>query len=139
VLSLPPLSDLDHESNNTSFSSSNEDKLNGLCFLVDTAGSLCTMAHGDDVVGGDGPDIDDVSTSKVSHSADDLAIELVELTNALASQDKLLRLAAHERKDIKFKYESTLMELESVRASVVVSNETKCDECALHMLNITTL
>jgi hypothetical protein len=57
----------------------------------------------------------------------------------LASQDKLLRLAAREWKEFKFKYESTLRELESARASVVVSNETECDECALHMSNITTL
>jgi hypothetical protein len=34
---------------------------------------------------------------------------------------------------------STLRELESARASVEVSVETECDECALHMSNITTL
>jgi hypothetical protein len=32
-----------------------------------------------------------------------------------------------------------LRELESTRASMVMSNETKCDECALHMSNIITL
>jgi hypothetical protein len=58
---------------------------------------------------------------------------------ALASQDKLLRLATRERKDFKFKYGSTLRELESARALIVVSDETECDECALHMSNITTL
>jgi hypothetical protein len=62
-----------------------------------------------------------------------------ELTVALASQDKILRLAARERKEFKFKYDIMLRELESDRASVVVSDETKCDECALHILNITTL
>jgi hypothetical protein len=51
----------------------------------------------------------------------------------------LLRLASHERKEYKCKYETTLRELESARASVVVFNETECDECTLHMLNITTL
>jgi hypothetical protein len=62
-----------------------------------------------------------------------------ELAVALASQDKILRLAARERKEFKFKYDIMLRELESARASVVVSDETKCDECALHILNITTL
>jgi hypothetical protein len=51
----------------------------------------------------------------------------------------LLRLAARERKDFKFKYESALRELESARALVVVSDETECDGCFLHMSNITTL
>jgi hypothetical protein len=78
-------------------------------------------------------------TFQVSHSTDDLTDEIEELTTALASQDKLLRLAARERKAFKFKYESTLRELESARALVVVFDKTECDECALHMSNITTL
>jgi hypothetical protein len=94
---------------------------------------------GDDVVGGDGQDVGDGSASDVSHFADDLAAEVEELMAALASQDKLLKLAARERKDFKFKYESTLRELESARALVMVFDETECDECALHMSNITTL
>jgi hypothetical protein len=53
--------------------------------------------------------------------------------------NKLLRLATRERKEFKFKYESMLRELESARASVVVSDEAECDECALHMSNIATL
>jgi hypothetical protein len=51
----------------------------------------------------------------------------------------LLRQAARERRQFRSKYESTLRELESARASVEVSDETECDECALHMSNITTL
>jgi hypothetical protein len=61
------------------------------------------------------------------------------MTNVVASQDKLLRLVAHERKEYKCKDEATLRELESARASVVVSGEIECDECALYMLHITTL
>lgn len=38
--------------------------MNGLCFLVDTARSLCTMAFGDDAVGDDSQDIGDDSTSE---------------------------------------------------------------------------
>jgi hypothetical protein len=79
------------------------------------------MALGDDAVGDDREDIGDDSASEVSHSVDDLTAEIEELTNVLASQDKMLRLASHERKDFKFKYDSTPSELESARAPVVVS------------------
>jgi hypothetical protein len=58
---LASLIELNHDSDDVASSSSDEeidrwveDKLNGLCFLVDTAGGLCTMALGDDAVGGDG-------------------------------------------------------------------------------------
>jgi hypothetical protein len=50
-----------------------------------------------------------------------------------------LRLATHERKDYKSNYESTLWELESARASIVVSDKTECDECALHISNFNKL
>jgi hypothetical protein len=95
--------------------------------------------YSDDAVGSDGQDIGDSSTYEVSHSTDDLTAEVEELTTALTNQDKLLRLAPRERKDFKFKYESTLRELEFDRASVVVADKTERDECALHMSNITTL
>ncbi len=87
------------------------------------------MALGEDVVG----------TSDDKDIGDDTTAEVEELTAALASQDKLLRQAARDRREFRSKYESTLRELESARASVVVSDETECDECALHMSNITTL
>jgi hypothetical protein len=51
-----------------------KDKLNRLWFLANTIGSLCTMALGDDAVGGDGQDIDNGSTSDVSHSTDGLTV-----------------------------------------------------------------
>jgi NurA-like 5'-3' nuclease len=116
-----------------------EDKLNGLRFLVDTTRGLCTMALGEDAVGSDVKEIDNDCTFEVSHSTDDLIIEVEEPTVVLASQDKFLRLATHERKYYKGKYESMLRELKFARALVVVFDETKCDECALHMSNITTL
>jgi hypothetical protein len=56
------------------------------------------MTLGDDAVGCDGKDIDDDSACEVSHSTNDLAAKVEELTIALASQDKLLMLVAHERK-----------------------------------------
>ena len=51
----------------------------------------------------------------------------------------MLRLPAREMKEFKCKYESTLRELESARASIVVFDETDCDGCALHMSNIASL
>jgi hypothetical protein len=144
---LACLSDIDHDSDDTSSSSSDEvlerrveDKLNGLCFLTNTVGGLYTMEHGEDMVRNGNKDISDDSIREVSLSADDLiATEVEELATTLASLDKFLMFAGHERKDYKRKYESMLRELESARASVMVSDETECDECTLHMLNITTL
>jgi hypothetical protein len=49
------------------------------------------------------------TTSEVLPSADDLAAEIEELNAALASQDKLLRQAARERREFRSKYESTLI------------------------------
>jgi DNA gyrase/topoisomerase IV subunit A len=83
------------------------------------------MALGDDAVSSDNQDISNGSGSEVSDSANDLAAKVEELNAALANQDKLLRLAAHERKEFKSKYESTLRELESARASVMVFDDTE--------------
>ena len=113
--------------------------LNGLCFLVNTASGLCTMELGYNAMDGDGQDIDDNITFVVLPSAGDLSTEVEELNVALASQDKLLRHATHEKREFISKYESTLRELEYARDSVVVSDETEYDECPLHMSNITTL
>jgi hypothetical protein len=57
------------------------------------------MALSDDEVGGDHQDISDGSSSEVSHSIDDLAAKIDELNAALVSQDKLLRQAAHDRRE----------------------------------------
>jgi hypothetical protein len=62
-----------------------KDKLNGLCFITDTAGGLCTMALGVDAVGGDDQDIGDGSAFEVSHFVDDLAAEIEELNATLAN------------------------------------------------------
>jgi hypothetical protein len=115
---LTSLSDLNHDSDESASSSSDtklerrvENKPNRLCFIADPMGGHCTMSLGDDVVGNDVKDISGNSASEVSHSTDDLAAEVEELTAALASQDKLLWLVAHERKYFKSKYESMLREL----------------------------
>ena len=64
------------------------------------------MALGEDVVG-----TSDDTTSKVLPSVDDLVAEIEELNTSLASQDKLLRHATHERREFRSKYESTLRNL----------------------------
>jgi hypothetical protein len=116
---LASLSDLNHDSDDASSSPSYEesdrrveDKLNGLFFLTDTTGGLCTMELGDDVMDGDGQDIDNDTTSKVLPSADNLVAEVEEVNTALASPNKLLRKATHERREFKSKYESAHREVE---------------------------
>jgi hypothetical protein len=54
------------------------------------------MAPGDDAVGGDGQDISDISTSEVSHSADDLTAEVEELNTALVRTSCLGLLLVRE-------------------------------------------
>ena len=58
----------------------------------------------------------------------------------MISQDKLLKRAAHERREFKDKLEITLKELEATKKCVVVlSDEVECDECAFHMSSLTDL
>lgn len=92
------------------------------------------MALGDETVGsndkGDGDDM----------ASDDLLKEVDELSVALESQDKLLRRAARDRKEVKDKVVTLEKELETARASlVVVTDETECDAYAVYMSTITTL
>jgi hypothetical protein len=90
---LASLSDLDHNSDDVVSSSSDEDterrvedKLNGLCFIADTARGFCTMALGEDAVDTSiDKDIGNDTTSKVLPSIDDLVAEIEELNAALAS------------------------------------------------------
>jgi hypothetical protein len=89
---------------------------------------LYTIALGEDVEGDNDKDIDDDSTLEVSLFADDFTTKIYELTTTLVGKDKLVRLAAHERKEYKHKYEAMLRELEPTRASMVVSYETHCDD-----------
>jgi hypothetical protein len=52
----------------------------------------------------------------------------------------LLKHATCERKEFKDKLEITLKELEEAKKlAVVVSDEVECDECAIHMSNLTDL
>ena len=78
------------------------------------------MALGEKVVSDNDKDNDKDSTSNVSRSTDELATEVDELAAALASPNKLIRLAMWERKDYNNKYEAALKELEFARASVVL-------------------
>jgi hypothetical protein len=52
------------------------------------------------------------------------------------SQVKLLKRAAHERKEFKDKLEVMEKELEEAKKLVIhVSNEVECDECVVHVTN----
>jgi hypothetical protein len=81
----------------------------------------------------------DDDATEVKPSVDALITELDVMTNALMSQDKLLKRAARERKEFKDKLE-IVEELEEAKKLVVhVSNEVECDECAIHMTNFSEL
>lgn len=75
------------------------------------------MVLGEDMMSDDDKENSDNTTSEASFFADELAAEVKELMTALASQDKLLRFVACERKEYKSKYEAMLKELEPARAS----------------------
>ena len=79
-------------------------------------------------------------TTEVTPSIDYLVAELETMNDTLFSQDKMLKRAARERKEFKDKLEITLKELEEAKKlAVVVSDEVKYDECAVHMSNLTDL
>ena len=62
------------------------------------------------------------------------------MNNTLFTQDKLLKRAACERKEFNDKLEIALKELEEAKKhAVVVSDEAECNECAIHMSNLTDL
>jgi excinuclease UvrABC ATPase subunit len=62
------------------------------------------------------------------------------MTDALMSQDKMLKHASHERKEFKDKLVIMEKELEEAKKLVVhVSNKVECDKCAVHMTNFSEL
>jgi hypothetical protein len=109
---LASLSDINNDTDDDRSSSSSddesekrrEDKLTGLCFIAKSIhGGYCTMAMDEgvkpnkDVLPGD----DD--TTEVKPTVDALIAELDVMTDALMSQDKLLKHVARERKEFKDK------------------------------------
>ena len=81
----------------------------------------------------------DNNTSQVSNSTDELTDKVDALSAALISHDKLLKHAAHNRKEYKEKLEVVLKELEFAKSFVIVFEESECDACAVHMSNLATL
>ena len=83
--------------------------------------------------------IDD-DTTEVTPSVDSLVAELDIMHDTLMSQDNMLKHAARERKEFKDKLEIALKELEEAKkVAVVVLDEVECNECAVHMSNLTDL
>ena len=107
-----------------------EDRLNGLCFY--------TMTLGDEETSKDEAIIDD-DTPEVLPCANKLAAKVDALSDALLSQDRLLKPAARERKEYKDKLEQALKDLEIAKPSVTVTEEIECDTCAIHMSSLVTL
>jgi len=144
---LASLSDLDNSGDErASLSSSNdelerkvEERLNGLCFFTDSShGGLCTIALGHEETGKNEV-ISDDDTPKVLPSTNKLTTEVDALSDALLSQDRLLKHAARERKEYKERLEQALKDLELARSSVSMTEEIECDTCAIHMSSLVTL
>ena len=145
---LASLSDLDDDSDDDHSSSPStddesekkrEDKLNGLCFVAGAnRGGFCTMAVDGGAKLKKDVDVDD-DENEVPPTLDSLMLELDTMNDTLMSQDKLLKRAARERKEFKDQLEVALKELELAKSGVVVSEEEECDECAIHMSNLSDL
>jgi len=81
----------------------------------------------------------DNNTFEVTPSVVNLIVELDIMNDILISQDKLLKRAAHERKEFKDKLEIALKELEEAKKhAVAVFDKVECDECAVHMSSLTS-
>ena len=97
------------------------------------------MALEDGDITEDGKPQDEDSTPEVLPTIESLSSELDSMNEALLSQNKLLKRACRDRKEFREKWESALRELELARSSMPTSEETECDECAVHMSNFATL
>jgi hypothetical protein len=143
---IASLSDIELSDDDSSSSSDDEsekrieERFNGLCFFTDSShGGFCTMAFEDGDITGDGKPQDEDSTPEVLPTIESLSSELDSMNEALLSQNKLLKRACRDRKEFREKWESALRELELARSSMPTSEETECDECAVHMSNFATL
>lgn len=93
----------------------------GLCFMADD--------HNDD----SDPKLD---PSEVLPSYDQLSIQVDTLNDALVSQDRLLKKAVRELKDLRPKYESASAELALLRSRPDVE---ECDSCLIVMAELAEL
>jgi hypothetical protein len=126
---LASLCDLDNDTDDRSSSSPlsddesekrHEDKLIGLYFVAKSIhGGYYTMAVDEEVKPNKDvlPGNDD--STEVKPTIDALIAKLDIMTDTLMSQDKLLKCAAHERKEFKDKLEVMETELEEVKKLVV--------------------
>lgn len=93
----------------------------GLCFMADD--------HNDD----SDPELD---PSEVLPSYDQLSIQVDTLNDALVSQDRLLKKAVRELKDLRPKYESASAELALLRSRLDVE---ECESCLIVMAELAEL
>jgi hypothetical protein len=118
-----------------------EDKLIGLYFVAKSIhGGYCTMAVDEGVKPNKDVLLDNDDTTEVKLTINALIAELDVMTDALMSQDKLLKHAARENKEFKDKLKVVEKEFEEAKKLIVhVSNEVECDECVVHMINFSKL
>jgi hypothetical protein len=140
---LASLSDLDDDTDDDRSSSSSddesekrcEDKLSGLCFVTKSIhGGYYTMVVDEEVKPNKDVLPGDNDSTEVKPTVDALIAELDIMTDTLMSQNRLLKRAAHERKEFKNKLEVVEKELEEAKKLIVhVSDEVEFDECAIYM------
>src|SRR5579883_3495707 len=130
---LASLSNVDSESSTSSESSSSDEEdvgkrkkdgknFNGLCFYNKSRPNYCVMA-----INADGETSDPEPDSEVNElppTPEQLVVELEDLKDCLFSQDKLIRKAAKERKELKAELETALNDLESLRSTSASSAST---------------
>ena len=81
----------------------------------------------------------DSEVSEIPLTREQLVLELEDLKECLFNQDKILKRAARERKELKAKLETALHDLEVLRSSPAVSDVPDCSECETHMTSLVSL
>src|SRR5579859_5553351 len=149
---LASLSDINSESSTSSESSSSDEEdvgkrkkdgknFNGLCFYTKSHPNYCVMA-----IDADGETSDPEPDSEVNElppTREQLVEELEDLKDCLYNQDRVLKKAAKERKQLKAELETALHDLESLRSASVSSAASddlpECAECEVHMTSLVSL
>ncbi|XP_004966968.2 uncharacterized protein LOC101762853 [Setaria italica] len=117
----------DASSNSSDSDSENElpkKKTDGLCFLADIKGGMCTMALEDDEASNLS---DNSSDNEVQNSAEE---EIKELTKIIDKQNKILA-------KLKAEYDRVISELKDLKDATPA--EVECEECSVHMVSLSEL
>jgi len=123
------LGDFVSDASSNSSDSDSEDELpkkktDGLCFLADIKGGMCTMALDDDEASDRS---DNSSDNEVQNSVEE---EIKELTKIVDKQNKILA-------KLKAEYDRVNSELKVLKDATPA--EVECEECSVHMVSLSEL